>query len=327
MRFSLLLLSVIGKACALLAPRRVAAPACARRGSRAAAPARARQPTALHAEGVDRSNWETSGRDLLLSSADGPPTIVFDADHAEGDPAVVVFLPSLALPKVNAMSSSLRGWCRKNKHSFVVADYHGIGRNKGDIGEACISKWLADTKTLIETVASPNDHRRVVLVGAGVGGWIAARLATQAPELVGGIVGLAADPDFTEDLLLQRLEPEVIEKIMEGSELVEWGDCSYPISRLLILDARENHLLLEGPDAGLNIQCPVRLLHGLEDEEVPYTTAVRLANRIKTEDVTVSLSKSGHYMDNIDDFKRTRLAIQDCIESIFVLDLRSPSSG
>ena len=143
-------------------------------------------------------------------------------------------------------------------------------------------------------------------------------------------------------------------------ELIKWGDCSYPISRKLIEDARD-HLLLKGPDGGLDVQCPVRLLHGLEDEEVPYTTAVRLANRIKTEDVTisaqikfqisrhfsrprrrremittnwlicaqvtVSLSKSGHYMDDIDDFKRTRLAIQDCLESIFVLDLRSPSSG
>ena len=143
---------------------------------------------------------------------------------------------------------------------------------------------------------------------------------------VGGVVGLAADPDFTEDLLLKRLKPDVIERIMDGMELIKWGDCSYPISRKLIEDARD-HLLLKGPDGGLDVQCPVRLLHGLEDEEVPYTTAVRLANRIKTEDVTVSLSKSGHYMDDIDDFKRTRLAIQDCLESIFVLDLRSPSSG
>ena len=237
-----------------------------------------------------------------------------------------MFLPSLALPKVNAMSSSLRTWCRKNKYSFVVADYHGVGRSKGDIEEACLSKWLADTKQLIETVASPNDHRRVVLVGAGVGGWIAVRLAQTDPELVGGVVGLAADPDFTEDLLLKRLKPDVIERIMDGMELIKWGDCSYPISRKLIEDARD-HLLLKGPDGGLDVQCPVRLLHGLEDEEVPYTTAVRLANRIKTEDVTVSLSKSGHYMDDIDDFKRTRLAIQDCLESIFVLDLRSPSSG
>uniref|UniRef100_A0A7S4E1S8 Serine aminopeptidase S33 domain-containing protein n=1 Tax=Pelagomonas calceolata TaxID=35677 RepID=A0A7S4E1S8_9STRA len=297
-----------------------------------AAPARSvSSPTALRSavvSAVDRTNWETSGRDLILKSTDGTSDIVFDAEHAPagGDPAAIVFLPSLALPKVNAMSSSLRTWCRKNKYSFVVADYHGVGRSKGNIEEACLSKWLADTKQLIETVASPNDHRRVVLVGAGVGGWIAVRLAQTDPELVGGVVGLAADPDFTEDLLLKRLKPDVIERIMDGMELIKWGDCSYPISRKLIEDARD-HLLLKGPDGGLDVQCPVRLLHGLEDEEVPYTTAVRLANRIKTEDVTVSLSKSGHYMDDIDDFKRTRLAIQDCLESIFVLDLRSPSSG
>ena len=296
------------------------------------APARSvSSPTALRSavvSAVDRTNWETSGRDLILKSEDGTSDIIFDAEHAPagGDPAAIVFLPSLALPKVNAMSSSLRTWCRKNKYSFVVADYHGVGRSKGNIEDACLSKWLADTKQLIETVASPNDHRRVVLVGAGVGGWIAVRLAQTDPELVGGVVGLAADPDFTEDLLLKRLKPDVIERIMDGMELIKWGDCSYPISRKLIEDARD-HLLLKGPDGGLDVQCPVRLLHGLEDEEVPYTTAVRLANRIKTEDVTVSLSKSGHYMDDIDDFKRTRLAIQDCLESIFVLDLRSPSSG
>ena len=186
------------------------------------APARSvSSPTALRSavvSAVDRTNWETSGRDLILKSEDGTSDIVFDAEHAPagGDPAAIVFLPSLALPKVNAMSSSLRTWCRKNKYSFVVADYHGVGRSKGNIEEACLSKWLADTKQLIETVASPNDHRRVVLVGAGVGGWIAVRLAQTDPELVGGVVGLAADPDFTEDLLLKRLKPDVIERIMDA---------------------------------------------------------------------------------------------------------------
>ena len=115
-------------------------------------------------------------------------------------------------------------------------------------------------------------------VGAGVGGWIAVRLAQTDPELVGGVVGLAADPDFTEDLLLKRLKPDVIERIMDarssadintpstrglpdaieahrslfaqGMELIKWGDCSYPISRKLIEDARD-HLLLQGPDGGL----------------------------------------------------------------------------
>ena len=98
--------------------------------------------------------------------------------------------------------------------------------------------------------ASSNHWLICAQVGAGVGGWIAVRLAQTDPELVGGVVGLAADPDFTEDLLLKRLKPDVIERIMDGMELIKWGDCSYPISRKLIEDARD-HLLLQGPDGGL----------------------------------------------------------------------------
>ena len=88
-----------------------------------AAPARSLALRSTAVAAVDRTNWETSGRDLILTSADGTSDIVFDAEHAPagGDPAAIVFLPSLALPKVNAMSSSLRTWCRKNKYSFVVA--------------------------------------------------------------------------------------------------------------------------------------------------------------------------------------------------------------
>mmetsp|Transcript_10957 Transcript_10957/g.32703 ORF Transcript_10957/g.32703 Transcript_10957/m.32703 type:complete len:318 (-) Transcript_10957:28-981(-) len=315
---------------------RVLALATAAAALRAPAPRRTRDlrlhstapPLQAIGEVVTKENWCTSGRDLILQAADDS-SIIFDAEHPTStDPAAIVFLPSLSMPKVNAMSSSLRTWCRKNEYSFVVADYYSIGRSEGDVKKATISKWVSDTVTLLNTVASPEHHRRVVLVGAGVGGWIACRVAMEEPELVGGIVGLAADPDFTEELLLKKLPKDVLEKIMgEAQESIMWGGKTYSITKQLIEDAHDSHLILEGPAGGLNIQCPVRLLHGLEDEEVPYSTAIRLANRIKTEDVTVSLSKSGHYMDDIDDFKRTRLAIQDCIESIFVVDLRSPSSG
>ena len=83
---------------------------------------------------ISRDNWKTSGRDLLLPASDASSTIIFDADHPDAsDPVAIVFLPSLALPKVNAMSSSLRTWCRRNEYSFVVADYHGVGRSTGDV--------------------------------------------------------------------------------------------------------------------------------------------------------------------------------------------------
>jgi len=281
---------------------------------------------------VSRDNWKTSGRNLQLTASDASSTIIFDADHPDpsvSDPVSVVFLPSLALPKVNAMSSSLRTWCRRKEFSFVVADYHGVGRSTGNVACATITKWVDDTVTLLRTVANPEEHKRVVLVGAGVGGWIACLVAMRHPDLVGGVVGLASDPDFTEELLLKRLPQDVIDKIMgdDGMDQVHWGGKTYPITKALIEDAKDNHLLLDGPDRVLPIQCPVRLLHGLYDEEVPYDVAVRLARRIETEDVTISLSKSGHYMDDIDDMQRVRLAIQDCLESIFVYDLRSPTSG
>ncbi|KAH8060911.1 mycophenolic acid acyl-glucuronide esterase [Aureococcus anophagefferens] len=258
---------------------------------------------------VSRDNWKTSGRNLQLTASDA-----------------VVFLPSLALPKVNAMSSSPD--LVPPQEFLRVADYHGVGRSTGNVACATITKWVDDTVTLLRTVANPEEHKRVVLSALASGGWIACLVAMRHPDLVGGVVGLASDPDFTEELLLKRLPQDVIDKIMgdDGMDQVHWGGKTYPITAL-IEDAKDNHLLLDGPDRVLPIQCPVRLLHGLYDEEVPYDVAVRLARRIETEDVTISLSKSGHYMDDIDDMQRVRLAIQDCLESIFVYDLRSPTSG
>ena len=128
-----------------------------------------------------------SGRNLELVNKG--EVIVYDVEHADGDdPVAVVFLPSLALPKVNAMSASLRTWCRQNKYTFVCADYHSIGRSKGDVANATISRWLDDTVTLLQQIVPPTDHKKVV-VGAGVGGWIACLVARSHPELVGGIVG------------------------------------------------------------------------------------------------------------------------------------------
>ena len=139
------LLLVVATAAALRAPP-------TRRASAAAALPSARAGAANPATVVDASNWETSGRDLMLAAADGSSMIVFDAEHAAAGAAAVVFLQSLWLPKVNAMSSSLRSWCRKQGHTFVVADYHGVGRSAGEVTEGTISKWVADTTTLLDAM-------------------------------------------------------------------------------------------------------------------------------------------------------------------------------
>jgi len=220
---------------------------------------------------------------------------------------------------------NLENMCRSRGYSYLTADYYGVGRSAGDFKDGTPSKWTSDTIRLIEDLAPSG---KVVLVGAGVGGWIAVLVALQRPDLVCGIVGLAADPDFTEDLLMKYLSEEEISSIMEnGIHTIKWGAQTYPISRKLIEDGRKN-LVLRGSKGSLDIRCPVRLVHGMADEEVPFSTATRLAACMSTTDVKITLLKSNsHYLANDQGYKAMRDAVEDCMEGYFEYDLTTPASG
>jgi pimeloyl-ACP methyl ester carboxylesterase len=163
--------------------------------------------------------------------------------------------------------------------------------------------------------------RKVIIVGGGIGMWVALNIARSHPDRIAGIMGLAADPDFTENLLWRFLPEETKvswcwqrpvllpplivaftspflapqNDIMEREYVsLYWGGQGYSISKALIEDGRK-HLLLEGTDGGLNVSCPVRLLHGLDDKEVPYDISLKLAKRLKARDVTVTLIKGADH--------------------------------
>ena len=101
----------------------------------------------------------------------------------------------------------------------------------------------------------------------GLGAWIAFLIARKRPELIGGILGMSADADFTEELLWKNLDDDVKEKIMSGMYEITWGTEKYAITRNLIEDGRKNLLLTGGPGS-VDVSCPVRLLHAFNDEEV-----------------------------------------------------------
>ena len=168
---------------------------------------------------------------ILASPRAGPP---------------IVYLPGLIRPKVEAKAVNLRQFCKKNGFTFLCADYYGNGASSGKFVDATVSRWAKDTIQLIEKLLG-TAQGKPVLVGHGVGAWIAFLIASTRPDLVSGIVGLAADPDFTEELLWKKLPEDIKEKIMtEGSYEITWGTEKYPISRNLIEDGRKN-LLLSGP--------------------------------------------------------------------------------
>jgi len=260
-----------------------------------------------------------SGRNFKMPTTDGHE-VCFDMWVGEKTPSIL-YLPCLNKAKNNAKSSNLESWCRQNGHTFICADYFGVARSSGDFVDGTVGRWTEDTIRVIENLAS---GRKVVLVGAGVGGWVMLLVAKRRPDLV---VGLAADPDFTEDLLWQQLSEETKEKIMDdGVHEIAWGDSQYTISRSLIEDGRDN-LLLSGTEK-LVVDCPIRLIHGMSDTEVPPETVFRIADLATTPDVSITLVKDGtHFLDSENDFKRMREAVREVVESYYEVDLSSPGSG
>ena len=158
----------------------------------------------------------------------------------------IVYLPGLIRPKSEAKSLNLQAFCKKAGFTFLCADYFGNGRSSGKPTDGTVGRFVRDTIFLIDNVIGTNQGK-VVLVGHGVGAWVAFLIAMKRPDLVSGIVGMAADPDFTEELLWKKLPEEIKEKIMkEGAHEITWGNEKYPISKNLIEDGR-NNLLLSGP--------------------------------------------------------------------------------
>lgn len=226
--------------------------------------------------------------------------LVFDEYYvAENEHDLVVCLNNLADVKLNEKSTEVFEYCRKENKNFLCFDWFGRGESTGKLMEATISRWTEDTIHFLENEATHVKGGiagvKAALVGVGVGGWVAVLVALRRPDLVRGIVGLSADPDFTEDLLWNQLPEEEKDAIMrDGFREVKWGGREevYPITSSLIIDGRKNLVLRGGKDS-LEIMCPVRLIHSLEDEEVPYSVPLRLADAIQTNNIRVIMPKVG----------------------------------
>ena len=114
----------------------------------------------------------------------------------------IVYLPGLEQNRLGTTAFALQTWAKRNRQGFFTADYFGCGKSEGEYADATISRWVEDTVELVEQeIKGP-----VVLVGSGVGGWIAMHVAQRLPKMIKGLVGIAADPDFTTDVVLPKLD-------------------------------------------------------------------------------------------------------------------------
>jgi pimeloyl-ACP methyl ester carboxylesterase len=199
----------------------------------------------------------------------------------------VVFLGGFNSDMTGSKAEFLAGWCEARGTPFLRFDYSGHGASGGRFVDGTIGRWAADAATVIEALA-PGPQ---VLVGSSMGGWIALLLArARAPR---ALVGIAPAPDFTEDLMWASFTPDQRAAITRDGVWHRPSDygAPYPITRALIEDGRD-HLLLRGP---LVLDVPVRILQGMQDPDVPWRHALRIAEAITGADVRVSLVKDGDH--------------------------------
>jgi pimeloyl-ACP methyl ester carboxylesterase len=201
----------------------------------------------------------------------------------------LVFLPGFGSDMAGAKALALADWCAAEGRALLRLDYSGHGASGGDFTAGTIGTWADDARRTIAAVT----EGPLVLVGSSMGGWIALLVALAMPQRVVGLVGVAAAPDFTEDLMWEAMPPAARETLMREGVLMmpsRTGEPT-PITRALIEEGRR-HLLL---GAEIALDCPVRLLHGQQDPDVPWQTALRIAERLRGADVRVVLVKDGDH--------------------------------
>jgi pimeloyl-ACP methyl ester carboxylesterase len=223
----------------------------------------------------------------------------------EGEGPAVLFCGGYTSDMTGTKALALERWCRAGGRAYVRFDYSGHGQSGGRFEDGTVGAWADDALAVVDRVMP---HGPLVVVGSSMGGWIMLLIALARPGRVRALLGIAAAPDFTEDLLLSEATEEQrgdLERQGFWTQPSAYGP-SYPVTAALIEDGRR-HLLLRAPIA---ISCPVHLLHGQRDPDVPWQTALRLAERLQSEDVTVELVKAGdHRLSTEADLARITAAL------------------
>jgi len=203
-------------------------------------------------------------------------------------------------------ASALSAWARESGRACCRFDYSGNGMSDQDAFEdATITKWLAQAQEVFEKYA-PGPR---IVVGSSMGGWLALLLYRAlskrgCADQIAGMVLIAPAADMTTHLMWDVF-PKPIRAEIETKGVwhrpSDYGDGDYPITLNLIEDGRE-HLILEG---GLDVVCPVRILHGDADPDVPWQHGERLFQALHGDDITFTLIKNGdHRLSSTEDISR-----------------------
>jgi pimeloyl-ACP methyl ester carboxylesterase len=223
-------------------------------------------------------------------------------------------------------AEALARWAQDAGRAFVRFDYSGHGESSGAFTDGTIGRWLADSLAVFDACCRGPQ----IIIGSSMGGWLALLIVRAlrqrpppfpppqagedkegAPASVAGLVVVAPAVDFTEELIWKRLTPAIKRELKEKGvweRPSEYSPEPYLVTRQLIEEGR-NHLLLGGM---IETGCPVRILQGVKDPDVPWRHAVELVSRLASDDVVLTLVKDGdHRLSRPEDIERLIRAVAE----------------
>lgn len=224
----------------------------------------------------------------------------------------VIFLHGLMSDMDGGKALAVEEYCKKRGNAFLRFDCQGHGKSDGLFKDGNLTRWSNDTVDMLDKIAQGPQ----VLIGSSMGGWNMLLSALKRPERIAGLLGIAAAPDFTEDLMMEDLSNEQLHTIQEQGYIElpsDYGDEPYVISKALLDDGRDN-LVLRSP---IDLNIPVRLLHGMKDPDVPWKTALKIHEALSSDDVEITLIKNGdHRLSEDHDLDRLCRTLEELLTKI-----------
>ncbi len=221
---------------------------------------------------------------------DGAPIAV---RHRAGAAPGVVWLGGYRSDMLGTKAAALDAWAEQTGHAALRHDYSGHGESGGDFNQGTISRWLAESLAVYRRFAQGPQ----ILVGSSMGGWIALRMAQELKKqglAPAGMVLIAPAPDFTAELVEPALTEAQRRDLTEKGYFEEPSDYApnpYVYTRALIEDGRRNRVL----EGVIETGCPVHILQGMQDADVPYAHALKLVEHLPVDDVTLTLVRDGDH--------------------------------
>jgi pimeloyl-ACP methyl ester carboxylesterase len=228
--------------------------------------------------------------------------------HRSGRGPTLIFLPGYMSDMEGAKATALDAWAEREGRAMLRFDYSGCGASDGDFDKQTLAGWRADVLAMIdEVVEGP-----VVLVGSSMGGWLMLLAALARPQRVAGLAGVAAAPDFTSWGYTTEQKMEILQngRVEEPSP---YGEAPYVTTRAFWESGETLRLL----HAEIPIDCPVRLLHGQADTDVPWMWSLELMKQLRSADVQATLVKDGdHRLSRDGDIALLLRAVNGLLEAL-----------